>query len=55
MGDFNDDEKVTDVDAAIMAAHLDHAGRSRDVPVPEPGTLVLLVSAVVSFWYWRRR
>jgi hypothetical protein len=53
MGDFNGDHMVNDKDAAIMAAHWTAGGGGGSVP--EPGTVVLLLSAVATLWFWRRR
>ncbi|MCX7429237.1 MAG: PEP-CTERM sorting domain-containing protein [Planctomycetia bacterium] len=53
MGDFNGDHMVNDKDAAIMAAHWTAGGFGGTVP--EPGTVVLLLSAVATLWFWRRR
>ena len=40
MGDFNNDGKVNDVDATLLAANWTATGT---VDTPEPGTLVLLM------------
>ena len=53
MGDFNEDGKVNDQDAAIMAANWAPAGTGS--AVPEPGTLVLLASAAAAPCFRRRR
>ena len=53
MGDFNSDDVVNDKDAAIMAAHWTAGGGGGSVP--EPGTVVLLLSAIATLWFWRRR
>jgi hypothetical protein len=53
MGDFNGDYKVNDADAAIMAAHWTASGSEGSVP--EPGTVVLLISAAIALWFRRRR
>ena len=52
MGDFNGDYKVNDADAAIMAAHWTASGSEGSVP--EPGTVVLLISAAMALWFRRR-
>ena len=46
-------QKVDDKDAAILAANW--TGPAGSASVPEPGTLVLLVSAALALWFWRRR
>jgi hypothetical protein len=53
MGDFNGDYRVNDADAAIMAAHWTASGSEGSVP--EPGTVVLLISAAMALWFRRRR
>jgi hypothetical protein len=52
MGDFNGDHAVDDADAAILAANWTVSAESS---VPEPGTLVLLASAVAALCLLRRR
>jgi hypothetical protein len=54
MGDFNHDFKVNDKDAAIMAAHWT-GSEGNGGSVPEPGAVVLLVSAAMALWFRRRR
>jgi hypothetical protein len=51
MGDFNGDQKVNDQDAAIMAAHWSTGAEGS---VPEPGAVVLLISAAIVLWFRRR-
>ena len=53
MGDFNGDYKVNDKDAAILAANW--TGGGGEGAVPEPGTVVLLLSAAAALWFRRRR
>jgi hypothetical protein len=51
-GDFNNDGKVNDRDAAIMAAHWT-AGDGGETSVPEPGTLALLIGAMLGLFSLR--
>jgi hypothetical protein len=54
MGDFNGDQKVNDLDAALMAAHWTMP-EGNEGSVPEPGAVVLLLSAAIALWFRRRR
>ena len=53
MGDFNDDNVVDDMDAALLAANWQ--GDS-SAAVPEPGTLALLATGLIGLLAtWRKR
>ncbi|MCX7427357.1 MAG: PEP-CTERM sorting domain-containing protein [Planctomycetia bacterium] len=54
MGDFNEDGMVNDKDAAIMAAHWT-TSEGNEGSVPEPSTVILLISAGAALWFRRRR
>jgi hypothetical protein len=55
-GDFNSDGMVNDKDAAILAANWHQGTPPGEASVPEPGSLVLLVSALAALAaLWRRR
>ncbi|MBN1588929.1 MAG: PEP-CTERM sorting domain-containing protein [Pirellulales bacterium] len=47
-GDFDDDHLVGPKDAAIMAAHWGYGAPSEASAVPEPGTIVLLLTALLA-------
>ena len=54
-GDFNGDFKVDDKDASILAAHWGNTAEGMAANVPEPSTLALLVGALVSVVFLRRK
>lgn len=52
MGDFNGDGNVDDIDAAIMAANWGCSSFGGNASVPEPGTILLLVSGLIAIFSW---
>ena len=54
MGDFNGDGKVDGSDVTILAGNWQYGVMSTAAAVPEPGTLLLLLSAVGSLLIWKR-
>jgi hypothetical protein len=54
-GDFNADGKVDDKDASILAAHWSGTSEAVGPTVPEPSTFALLVGALLSVVFLRRK
>ena len=48
MGDFNEDDNVDDIDATMMAANWGTGPGVANAAVPEPGSLLLLVSGLLA-------
>ena len=53
-GDFNGDGKVDGSDVTILAGNWQYGVEAAASVVPEPGTIVLLISAFASLLIWRR-
>ena len=53
-GDFNGDGKVDGSDVTILAGNWQYGVEAAASAVPEPGTIVLLISAITSLLIWRR-
>ena len=53
-GDFNGDGKVDGSDVTILAGNWQYGVEAAASAVPEPGTIVLLISAMASLLIWRR-
>ena len=53
-GDFNGDGKVDGSDVTILAGNWQYGVEAAASAVPEPGTIVLLISAIASLLIWRR-
>ena len=53
-GDFNADGKVDGSDVTILAGNWQYGVEAAAASVPEPGTIVLLISAIASLLIWRR-
>ena len=54
MGDFNGDGKVDGSDVTILAGNWQYGVTAAAASVPEPATLVLLLSAIGSLLIWKR-
>ena len=55
MGDFNGDGKVDGSDVTILAGNWQYGVEAAAAAVPEPGTIVLLLTLAAGLFVWRRR